>query len=63
MAAYTLIGFLAVAAVISVGIYWILTNISFKRQPERYTYMKDESGNEYVRDNTTQTKDEPDEKA
>lgn len=63
MAAYTLIGFLAVAAVIAAGVYWLVTHITFKSGPERYTYMKDEAGNEYVRDNTVTTKDEPDEKA
>jgi hypothetical protein len=63
MAAYTLIGFLAVAAIIAVGVYWVITNLSFKRQPERYTYVTDEAGTEYVRDNTVQTKDEPDAKA
>jgi hypothetical protein len=58
MAAYTLIGFLAVAAIIAVGVYWIVTNLTFKRQPERYTYMKDAvDGTDYVRDNT---KDKPD---
>jgi hypothetical protein len=63
MAFYTMIGFIAVAAVIGVGVYWVVSNITFKRQPERYTYMKDEAGNEYVRDNTVTTKDEPDGKA
>jgi hypothetical protein len=63
MAFYTMIGFVAVAAVIAVGTYWIVTNLTFKRQPERYTYTKDEAGNEYVRDNTVTTKDEPDAKS
>jgi hypothetical protein len=63
MAFYTMIGFIAVAAVIGVGVYWVVSNITFKRQPERFTYTKDEAGNEYVRDNTVTTKDEPDAKA
>jgi hypothetical protein len=63
MAFYTMIGFIAIAAVIGAGAYWVVSNITFKRQPERYTYTKDESGNEYVRDNTVTTKDEPDAKA
>ena len=59
MAFYTMIGFVAVAAVIAVGVYWVVTNLTFKRQPERYTYMTDaENGTEYVRDNTVTTKDE-----
>jgi hypothetical protein len=55
-----MIGFIAVAAVIGVGVYWVVSNITFKRQPERYTYMKDEAGNEHAQDNS---KDEPDAKA
>jgi hypothetical protein len=60
MAFYTMIGFIVVAAVIGVGAYWVVSNITFKRQPERFTYTKDEDGNEYVRDNTVTTKDKPD---
>jgi hypothetical protein len=60
MAFYTMIGFIVVAAVIGVGTYWVVSNITFKRQPERFTYTKDEDGNEYVRDNTVTTKDKPD---
>ena len=56
MAFYTLIGLLVVAAILGVGVYWLLSNVTFKRQSERYTYMTDES----VRDNS---KDEPDAKA
>jgi preprotein translocase subunit SecA len=59
MAFYTMIGFIAVAAVIGVGVYWVVSNITFKRQPERYTYMTDaENGTDYVRDNTVKSKDE-----
>jgi hypothetical protein len=63
MAFYTMLGIAIVAAVIGVGVYWVVSNITFKRQPERFTYTKDEAGNEYVRDNTAATKDEPDAKA
>jgi hypothetical protein len=56
MAFYTMIGFVIVATVIGVGVYWVVSNITFKRQPERYTYMKDEAGNEYVRDNMKASK-------
>jgi hypothetical protein len=63
MAFYTMIGFIAVAAVIGVGVYWVVSNVTFKRQTERFTYTKDEAGNEYVRDNTVTTKDEPDAKS
>ena len=58
MAFYTMIGLTIVAAVIAFGVYWVVTNLTFKRQPERYTYMTDaENGTDYVRDNT---KDKPD---
>ncbi len=63
MAFYTMIGFIAVAAVIGVGVYWVVSNVTFKRQTERFTYTKDEAGNEYVRDNTVTAKDEPDAKS
>jgi hypothetical protein len=52
MAFYTMIGFVAVACVIGIGVYWVATNISFKRQPDPYTYVKDKDGNETVKDNT-----------
>jgi hypothetical protein len=59
MAFYTMIGFMAVAAVIAVGVYWVVTNLTFKRQPDRYTYMTDAmDGTDYVRDNTVKSKDE-----
>ena len=63
MAFYTMIGFVVVAAIIAVGVYWLMSNITFKRQPERYTYKTDEAGNEYVQDNSVTSKDEPDAKA
>ena len=47
-----IIGAVAVAAIIGVGVKWLLDNVSFKRQPERYTYEKDKDGNEVVKDNT-----------
>jgi high-affinity Fe2+/Pb2+ permease len=59
MAFYTLIGLLAVAAVLAAGVYWVIANISFKRQPERYTYMKDEADNEYVQDNSKGEQSDP----
>ena len=52
MAFYTIIGLIVVAAILGAGVYWLVTNISFKRQPERYEYKTDEAGNEYVQDNS-----------
>lgn len=63
MAFYTMIGLTVVAGIIAVGVYWVLTNITFKRASDHYTYLKDEAGNEYVRDNSVTQKDEPDAKA
>jgi hypothetical protein len=58
MAFYTMIGLMAVAAVIAFGVYWVVTNLTFKRQPERYTYMTDAvDGTDYVRDNTKDKSD------
>lgn len=52
MAFYTMIGFIVVAAVIAAGVYWVLSNVSLKRQPERYTYHLDADGNAVVKDST-----------
>ena len=63
MAFYTMIGLIVVANILGVGVYWVLSNITFKRQPERYTYKTDEAGNEYVQDDSLKSKVEPDAKA
>lgn len=63
MAFYTMIGLIVVAAILGVGVYWVLSNITFKRQPERYEYKTDEAGNEYVQDNSLKSKGKPDAKA
>lgn len=63
MAFYTMIGLTVVAFILGAGVYWLLSNVTFKRQPERYTYKTDEAGNEYVQDNSLKSKDEPDAKA
>jgi len=55
-----MIGFIVIAAIIAAGVYWVVTHISFMKQVERfdrYTYMKDEAENEYVRDNTKDKSD------
>jgi hypothetical protein len=61
MAIYAMLGMVVVAAMIGFGVYWLVSNVTFKRQPERYTYQTDEAGNEYVQDNSKG--DEPDAKA
>lgn len=52
MTGFALLGALVIAAVVAFGVYWLITNITLKRQPERYTYKKDEKGHEYVKDTT-----------
>lgn len=52
MTGFALLGALLIAAVVGAGVYWIITNISFKSTPPRYTYEKDENGNEKVKDHS-----------
>jgi hypothetical protein len=52
MMIYAMIGIVAVAIVISAGVYWLLQNITFKTIPHVYEYKTDENGNETVKDNT-----------
>ena len=47
-----MIGLLGMGAVISVGIYYLITNITFKKEPNRYTYEDDS-----VIDNNEDTKE------
>jgi hypothetical protein len=54
-----MIGLMAVAAVIAVGVYWVVTNVTFKRQPERYTYKANEAGTEYVQDDSKDEQNAP----
>lgn len=52
MTGFALIGALVVVGVVGAGAYWLVTNITFKRQPERYVYVKNEDGTETVKDLT-----------
>jgi hypothetical protein len=63
MAIYAMIGIVVVAAIFAAGATWVVRNVTFKPMKRPYDYMTDEAGNEYVRDNTVETKDEPDVKA
>lgn len=55
MMAFALAGYIVIAVIVIAGIYYLINNITFKKQPERYTYVKykDEDGNVYekVKDN------------
>ena len=44
------IGMVVVATVLAVGLFWIFSNVTFRRVPERYTYSLDEEGNAVVTD-------------
>lgn len=49
MIVYT-IGVIVIATVLAVGVFWLLSNVTFKRTPQRYTYKIDEEGNAVVTD-------------
>jgi TM2 domain-containing membrane protein YozV len=57
MAIYTALGVFVIVTVIGFGVYWLITNLTFKQQPNPYTYKKDVNGNEVVQDNTEESKD------
>ena len=59
MAFYTMIGLIVVAFILGAGVFWLVSNVTFKRQPERYTYKTDEAGNEYVQDNSKGEQSDP----
>lgn len=48
-----LIGLIVMGSILGFGIYWLLTNITFKQTPKQYTY----EGNE-ANDNTTENEKE-----
>ena len=49
MIIYT-IGILVIATVLAVGVFWLLSNVTFTRTTQRYTYKIDEEGNAVVTD-------------
>ena len=51
MAIYAMLGMVVVAAMIGFGVYWLVSNVTFKQQ-NPYEYKTDKNGNEYVQDNT-----------
>tara|TARA_R110000782_G_scaffold9566_7_gene30694 strand:- start:564 stop:722 length:159 start_codon:yes stop_codon:yes gene_type:complete len=52
MMALAIIGITVIAVTVGVGAYWIATNITFKKEPNRYTYEDDS-----VIDNEEDTKE------
>jgi cellulose synthase/poly-beta-1,6-N-acetylglucosamine synthase-like glycosyltransferase len=53
----TFIGILVIAAIIMIGAYWIMNNVTIKNSEPRYTYHKDKDGNEYVKDAEDESND------
>ncbi len=53
MMGLALIGLLVMGSILGFGIYWLLTNITFKQQQEKYTYKGDK-----VNNNTTENEKE-----
>ena len=49
MIVYT-IGVIVIATVLAVGVFWLFSNVTFKRTPQRYTYKIDEEGNAVIID-------------
>lgn len=54
MTGFALLGAMLIAAIVGAGVYWVITNVTIKSQKDPYVYMKDENGNEYVKDNTNE---------
>ena len=50
MFVYSMVGILVIGMVLAVGIFWILSNVTFRKVPQRYTYTLDEEGNAVVTD-------------
>jgi hypothetical protein len=55
-----LIGVLLISLIVGWGVYYLVTNITFKRTTERYKYVstKDQDGNEIVKVVDLQDKNE-----
>ena len=49
---YTLVGLFVIILILAVGVFWLFSNVTFKRTPQRYTYTVDEEGNAVVKDTT-----------
>jgi hypothetical protein len=57
MAAFAVLGLLTIGVIFAFGVYWVITNVTLRQEPDRYTYLKDEDGNEYVKDLTEKEED------
>jgi hypothetical protein len=52
MTGFALLGALVIVILTASGVYWLMTNITLKSQQPKYTYYKDENGDECVKENT-----------
>lgn len=50
MFVYSIVGIVVIGMVLAMGIFWILSNVTFRKVPQRYTYTLDEEGNAVVSD-------------
>lgn len=50
MTAMAFIGMIVVGVALAIGIYWLMTNITFRQTSTRYIYVTDSDGVETVVD-------------
>ena len=50
MFVYSIVGIVVIGMVLAMGIFWILSNVTFRKVPQRYTYTLDEEGIAVVTD-------------
>jgi len=55
MMGLALIGLLVMGSILGFGIYWLLTNVTFKQTPEQYTYDGNKV-NDHTIENEKETK-------
>lgn len=49
---YTIVGLFVIVAILAAGVFWLFSNVTLKRTPERYTYTVDKEGNAVIKDVT-----------
>ena len=51
MTGFAALGAIIIAGIVAAGVYWLATNLTLKDTKPRYTYEKDQDGNDVVREN------------
>ena len=46
------VGLSVISFILGAGVFYILTNVTLRRAPDRYTYTTDADGNDVVKDNS-----------